>query len=118
MVIDNLFDNAIKYSKPDPKINVTVTGRGPNRAIIHITDNGQGVPVHLRSKIFQLFFRNENELERRTSGTGLGLFIVKTLVGNMKGKVSVHGNKGQPGSTFEVELPALGKTKSNAEQNS
>ena len=75
------------------------------RAVTKISDNGKGVNFDLRRKIFQRFYRGGSELERTTKGTGLGLYIVKSLVGRMKGKIYVHGRGALGGATFEVDLP-------------
>ena len=104
-VFRNLMDNAIKYAGEPPivEVQVRVTDRGHVKTTI--VDNGQGVPPELRKRIFSLFFRGGSELTRRTKGTGLGLYIVNTLVRQMKGRVSVHARPDQQGSVFEVDLP-------------
>jgi signal transduction histidine kinase len=79
--------------------------RGDNRVITRIVDNGEGVPLEIRKKIFGMFYRGGTELTRKKKGTGLGLYIVHTLVRKMKGKVTVQGRGKLPGSVFEVELP-------------
>jgi len=56
--------------------------------------------------VFRRFVRLGSELERSTQGTGLGLFLVKALVKQMRGKVSVRGRLPPPGTVFELELPA------------
>ncbi len=104
IVFRNLIDNAIKYAGDRPQ--VTVQSRlSDGRVITRIIDNGPGIPVGLRRKIFGRFVRLGNELERSRTGTGLGLFIVRTLVKRMRGKVSVRARGTQPGSIFEVDLP-------------
>lgn len=105
MIFGNLLDNAIKYAGEDPCVEIQVTMKSRHRVLTRILDNGEGVPSNLRKKIFQIFFRAGNELERTRQGTGLGLYIVKTLVHIMKGKISVRDRGDQPGSAFEVELP-------------
>jgi signal transduction histidine kinase len=105
MIFGNLLDNALKYAGAVPLVEVQVSVKGRNRVITRILDNGGGVPSNLRKKIFQIFFRAGNELERTRQGTGLGLYIVKTLVHIMKGKITVRDRGQQPGSAFEVELP-------------
>jgi two-component system, OmpR family, phosphate regulon sensor histidine kinase PhoR len=80
-----------------------VTDRG--RVLTRISDNGHGVPPELRKRIFGMFYRAGSELTRRQKGTGLGLYIVHTLVRQMKGRVSVQGRPNQTGSVFEVDLP-------------
>ena len=73
--------------------------------VTRVSDNGPGIPAKLRRKIFGRFVRLGNELERVQTGTGLGLFIVRTLVRRMQGKINVRGRGSQPGTVFEVELP-------------
>jgi signal transduction histidine kinase len=73
--------------------------------VTRIIDNGPGIPINMRQKIFGRFFRMGSELERSKPGTGLGLFIVRTLVKRMRGKINVRSRGGQSGSVFEVELP-------------
>lgn len=104
-IFRNLIDNAIKYGAEPPHVEVQVRVNEKGRVVARIADNGEGVPPHLRKKIFQIFFRGGNELERRRKGTGLGLYIVHTLVRQLKGKVSVQDRQGGRGSVFEVELP-------------
>ena len=71
-----------------------------------IVDNGRGIPAKLRRKIFGRFVRLGSELERSQTGTGLGLFIVRTLVKRLHGKIAVRDRGSQPGTIFEVQLPA------------
>ncbi len=104
-IFSNLLDNAIKYAGTPPKVVVEAVGRGRDRVIVRIIDNGTGVPAKLRKKIFQIFFRAGNELERKQKGTGLGLYIVKTLVGFLKGRIQVREGPDQIGTIFEVDLP-------------
>ncbi len=110
MIFGNLLDNAVKYGGREPEITVQMelppaAADKKQHVIIRISDNGRGVPFELRSKIFRRFFRGGSELERTTKGTGLGLYIVKSLVGKLKGKVTVHGRGAQRGAMFEVDLP-------------
>ena len=104
-VFRNLLDNAIKYAGEPPKVEVRVRIGERGRVITQIMDNGHGVPPELRTRIFGMFFRAGSELTRRQKGTGLGLYIVHTLVKQLHGRISVHGRPGQSGSVFEVDLP-------------
>ena len=104
-VFRNLMDNAIKYAGEPPRVEVSVRVTDRGRVVTRIADNGGGVPPELRKRIFGMFFRAGSELTRRQKGTGLGLYIVNTLVRQMKGRVSVHDRPGQSGSVFEVDLP-------------
>jgi signal transduction histidine kinase len=106
IVLRNLLDNAVKYSLPDPRITVTLGRTNTGRVRIAVADNGPGIPIPLRTLIFKRFVRLGSELERSTPGTGLGLFLVKSLVRQMRGKVSARGRQPPPGTVFEVELPA------------
>ena len=104
-VFRNLLDNAIKYAGDPPRIEVQVRKGERGRVLVRIIDNGLGVPHELRKQIFRMFFRAGSELTRRQKGTGLGLYIVHTLVKQLKGRISVHDREGASGSVFEVELP-------------
>jgi signal transduction histidine kinase len=104
MLFRNLIDNAIKYSSPQPKVEVDLSAQD-GRVTARISDNGPGIPIKLRRKIFGRFVRLGSELERKQAGTGLGLFIVRQLVRRMRGKITVRGRGNQRGTVFEVELP-------------
>ncbi|TXT21807.1 MAG: ATP-binding region ATPase domain-containing protein, partial [Planctomycetota bacterium] len=105
MIFGNLIDNAVKYGAAEPKVGVTVRLTENGRVVTQITDNGEGVAPHMRSRIFKIFYRGGSELERRQKGTGVGLYIVRTLVGLLKGKVQVKDRPDGPGGLFEVDLP-------------
>lgn len=110
MVFRNLIDNAIKYGGDVPLVQIRsriVPGRkaGQTQACVEVSDNGRGVPQSMRWHIFGRFVRLGEELEREKPGTGLGLYIVRTLVERLRGKIRVHDRVGESGSTFEVYLP-------------
>ncbi|MEQ9406992.1 MAG: HAMP domain-containing sensor histidine kinase [Fuerstiella sp.] len=105
MIFGNLIDNAVKYGGDPPRVHVSSRSRGRDRIVVRVSDRGAGVPVEQRSQIFQMFFRGSVELERTRKGTGLGLYIVRTLVGIMKGRVSVTDGPDGIGSVFEVTIP-------------
>jgi signal transduction histidine kinase len=84
---------------------VTARRAGEDLGVVRISDNGKGVPLDLRRKIFGRFFRMGEELERETPGLGLGLYIVRTMVRRLQGKIRVRDRDGGPGTTFEVTLP-------------
>jgi signal transduction histidine kinase len=105
LIFSNLIDNAAKYaSESDPKVAVSLKAED-EWAVARIADNGRGIPRHLRKKIFGRFVRLGLELERKKTGTGLGLYIVGTLVKRLKGKVAVLDGEGGQGTVFEVRLP-------------
>jgi len=106
LVFSNLLDNAVKYGGDPPRVLVEGEALGQNRVRIRITNDGVGVPHEDRRKIFGIFYRGGSELQRRRKGTGLGLYIVSTLIRKMKGKVHVGDrDDGKSGCTFEVDLP-------------
>ena len=105
MIFRNLLDNAVKYAGSPPKINARLRLEG-ERAIVEVSDNGPGIPADKRRKIFGRFVRLGEELQRKKPGTGLGLFIVRTLVKRLGGKVRVLDRNRRMGTVFEVRLPA------------
>ncbi len=105
MVFRNLIDNAVKYAGDVPQVEIESHVNGQGKVVTRIADNGQGIPAALRRKIFGRFVRLGSELERSKPGTGLGLYIVRTLVRRMRGSITVRGRGQQPGTEFEVELP-------------
>ncbi|HVJ81583.1 MAG TPA: HAMP domain-containing sensor histidine kinase [Planctomycetia bacterium] len=105
MIFRNLLDNAFKYGGETPKVEIEARPLRGNRVVVRVSDNGPGVPHDLRNKIFGLFFRGGHEMKRTTKGTGLGLYIVHTLVAKLKGRVAVFDRGREPGAVFEVVLP-------------
>lgn len=104
MIFRNLLDNAVKYSGSPPMVNVLLrTDRGT--AIVEISDNGEGIPKGFHRKVFGRFFRLGEELQRKKPGTGLGLYIVRTLVKRLGGKVGVLDRGEKQGTLFEVRIP-------------
>ncbi|MBS0207930.1 MAG: HAMP domain-containing histidine kinase [Planctomycetes bacterium] len=105
IVFRNLIDNAVKYSMPSPEVKIESWLNGRGTVITRVSDNGPGIPINARRKIFGRFVRLGNELERKQTGTGLGLFIVRTLVRRMRGRVQVRSPLTRGGTVMEVELP-------------
>lgn len=105
MVFRNLIDNAVKYAGDPPRVEVSILPNNQDRAIVRIRDNGSGIPNKQRRKVFGRFVRLGSELERKKPGTGLGLYIVRTLVKRLKGKIHVREAQPGDGTEFEVVLP-------------
>lgn len=106
LIFSNLIDNAVKYSGTPPIVKVRVRPWGRSRVKIEITNNGSGISPDDRRKVFQIFYRGGSELERRRKGTGLGLYIVNTLVKKSRGRILVKDHQQEEaGCTFEIELP-------------
>lgn len=103
MIYRNLIDNAVKYAGPQPQVEIT-TRLEQGWTVTQVSDNGRGIPPGLQRKIFRRFVRLGNELEREKPGTGLGLYIVQTLVRRLHGTIRVVDRGTAPGSTFEVRL--------------
>jgi two-component system, OmpR family, phosphate regulon sensor histidine kinase PhoR len=110
IIFRNLIDNAVKYASVEPRVEVVLRDDSDGRAITLISDNGRGIPPHLRRKIFGRFVRLGQELERDKPGTGLGLYIVRTLVRRVGGRIRVRDRDEGPGTTFEVQLPGVKQT--------
>jgi signal transduction histidine kinase len=105
----NLVDNAIKFSAnaAQQRIDIglrLVTGRSPH-AVFFVRDYGPGVARDQIQRIFQLFYRGENERTRHTKGTGIGLALVKALAAQMQASVEVQNCN--PGAEFRILLPLL-----------
>ncbi len=118
MIFRNLLDNAVKYAAgAEPQVEVSLRPTSDGGSLTRIADNGRGIPPKLRRKIFGRFVRLGLELEREKPGTGLGLYIVRTLVRRLRGRIRVRDREKGPGTTFEVQLPGgpVGKTKSDPE---
>jgi len=103
----NLLDNAVKYSKDGVSVDVEVGADGDGQTHLRVTDHGIGMSrAHLRL-IFNRFYRIGAEVRRSRTGTGLGLFIVKSVVKGHKGTVAAESPGPDRGSTFTVTLPGL-----------
>lgn len=104
-VIDNLMDNAITYTKDGGEIVINFFERG-QFAQFSIGDNGIGIPKNEQQQIFEQFFRASNSIEKKTVGTGLGLFIVKLVVESHRGRVWFTSELGK-GTTVYFTLPLV-----------
>lgn len=105
IVFRNLIDNAVKYAGTPPRVRVSLRSPAVGQVLVRIADNGRGIPHPLRRKIFGRFVRLGLELEREKPGTGLGLYIARTLVRRHHGRIRVRDPEEGPGSVFEVQLP-------------
>ncbi|MFN0195804.1 MAG: sensor histidine kinase [Planctomycetaceae bacterium] len=105
MIFGNILDNAVKYGNADPRVDVQVRNTAEGKVVTRIMDNGEGIPHDDHKKIFQIFYRRGSELERKKKGTGLGLYIARTLVHMLSGKITVQSRIDRSGTIFEVELP-------------
>lgn len=102
IAVSNLISNAFKYSD-DQMVEVELK-KEKNKALISIKDTGMGIPKAEQKRIFEKFYRAQDEETRTTVGTGLGLFIVKRAILNHNGKIEVSDNQPK-GAIFTITLP-------------
>lgn len=105
IVLDNLISNAVKYSECGGVIRVGID-KLATCAVIRVTNSGQGIPAHQQAQVYSKLFRAENAQEAAEAGTGLGLYITKSLVEKMNGSTWFESEqKGE--TTFYVRLPLV-----------
>jgi len=105
-VFDNLVDNSIKYSTRDLLINVLFK-QNSKKFEVEFSDNGIGIPHDQIKKIFQRFYRIYESDIPNVKGTGLGLYVVREIIKNHKGKVTASSEGKGKGSKFKIELPVF-----------
>lgn len=104
-----LVENAITYSKDGSTINVVAkANEGGTEAVISVLDRGVGIAIGEQSRIFERFYRGDNQNDHSGDGIGLGLAIVKHVALTHHGSASVWSSPGQ-GSTFALVLPLAGE---------
>ena len=101
----NLLDNAVKYSSDEPRISVRVKKSSERKVQIFVKDNGIGLEPGELKRVFKRFYRVSNVSTQEKKGTGLGLFIVKSIIEKHGGKVRADSKGEGKGSTFIVQLP-------------
>ncbi|SEW10604.1 His Kinase A (phospho-acceptor) domain-containing protein [Chitinophaga sp. YR573] len=103
IVLSNLIENAAKYSPKNTVIDVTLTATG-NQLKLKVTDQGPGIPIDERRRIFLKFYRIGNENTRKSKGSGLGLFLTERIVQQHGGTIIVKDNV-PAGASFEITWP-------------
>jgi signal transduction histidine kinase len=106
-MVSNLVDNAIKYSGPAVHVAVELEQADPATVTLRVRDQGIGISPSERKRIFKRFYRIPGAMSTRVKGTGLGLFIVRSVVAHHGGKVFVESDGAGQGSTFIVQLPVV-----------
>jgi signal transduction histidine kinase len=101
-VVSNLLTNAAKFSGPEQPIDIDVE-RGPGSVSVAVIDHGPGIPLGEQHLLFQRFSRLSTGQE--TPGSGIGLFIARSLIEAQRGQIEVRSSPGN-GSTFRFTLPA------------
>ena len=112
-IISNLVSNGIKYTPENGSVIISVRARTTD-ILVQVSDTGWGIPKHAQEQIFSKFFRAQNIVKRETTGTGLGLYLVKGLVDAIGGKIWFKSEEGQ-GTDFFLSLP---KAKQSAAKRS
>lgn len=102
-VLNNLLDNAFKFSPMESEVEVRVK-KDPQNVVIEVSDRGIGIPEDELGKVFEKFYQGRNAAKQSAKGTGLGLTLVKHAAEAHGGKVSVRSKVGE-GSTFSLTLP-------------
>jgi signal transduction histidine kinase len=101
MIIQNLLSNAVKYTPENGKVQISFSQHNKKHILLKISDTGFGIPKNQQSKIFTKLFRADNAKLKDAEGTGLGLYIVKSIVDKTGGKVWFE-SKENKGTTFYV----------------
>ncbi|HHE76682.1 MAG TPA: ATP-binding protein, partial [Candidatus Parcubacteria bacterium] len=104
LVIENLIDNAIHYTRKGGEVSVNIERKNGRNIIFKIKDDGIGISEEEKKYIFKKFFRAENALRKRTRGNGLGLYICKSIIEKLGGKIWFD-SKLNKGTTFYFTLP-------------
>ncbi len=105
-VVDNVLDNAIKYSPNGGRIDITVRHEGDDVELT-IRDSGQGIPAHLLPSVFEIFVQGAQPLQRASGGLGIGLSLVRRLVNMHGGTVRIDSAGQDQGTTLTLTLPRL-----------
>ena len=108
-VLLNLLDNAVKYSRTQVQVAVEVAAPAPDTVWVRVKDRGVGIPGSQLKRIFKRFYRFQTR-GFKVKGTGLGLYIVRSIVKQHGGRVFVASEGEGKGATFTVELPRLVRT--------
>ena len=103
IALDNLFDNAVKYTPPGGTITVKIKEEN-NFIHVTITDTGIGIPKNQINKLFVKFFRADNAMRFQTSGSGLGLYVVKNVVESHGGAITITSEENK-GTTIIFTIP-------------
>jgi signal transduction histidine kinase/putative methionine-R-sulfoxide reductase with GAF domain len=103
--VDNLLQNAVKFSEGPPRIEVS-GNRENGKVHLVVKDHGIGIPAVARTRLFEKFFRAESPQLQNVAGTGIGLYLVRQVIEGHGGQVEVESQPGE-GSAFEIALPAV-----------
>ncbi len=105
--ISNLLDNAVKYSVKEIQVSVEVSVLDGKKVAVRIQDRGIGIPAAQLKRIFKRFYRVPGRVMARIKGTGLGLFIVRSVIEKHGGRVFAESEGPGRGSRFTIQLPRV-----------
>lgn len=105
--VSNLLDNAVKYSDKKVQLSVKLAALDQKNIALSIADQGIGIPATQLKRIFKRFYRVPGRVMARFKGTGLGLFIVRSVIEKHGGKVFAESDGPGQGSTFTIQLPRV-----------
>lgn len=114
-IITNLVSNAIKYTSEGGAVAITVSGRAKD-VLVAVADNGWGIPKDSHDQVFSKFFRAQNTVKRETTGTGLGLYLVKGLLERLNGTIWFESEEGK-GTQFFFTLPKEQRSRSTTKRS-
>jgi two-component system sensor histidine kinase SenX3 len=107
--VSNLIDNAVKYSGPEVRVRVETENLEGKYACVRVSDRGAGIPKTELKQIFKRFYRVPGPLATRVKGTGLGLYIVRSVAKRHGGRAWAESEGVGHGSTFVLQLPLVKK---------
>jgi two-component system, OmpR family, sensor histidine kinase SenX3 len=106
-MLTNVINNAVKYSTHDVQVTVSVAAAAPDTVWLRVQDRGIGIPKKQLKRIFKRFYRVQMPRLKQVKGTGLGLYIVRSIARAHGGRVFAQSEGEGHGATFTMELPRL-----------
>jgi two-component system phosphate regulon sensor histidine kinase PhoR len=107
-VLNNLISNALKHTKSGGWVKISTSVQG-TEMVTSVSDNGEGIPKEALPHLFTKFYRVPGSLDKMKEGTGLGLFLAKSIIDMHKGRIWVESEVGK-GSTFYFSIPVATQT--------